>query len=279
MGSSVFGEETILAKITRHNQMGDGPSEYPDFLKVELPYWVAENEDALTAIRTARANMPEDAFQQEYECKRTTVLDTMFPQDFLRECFHDRRVLPWQELNNEGNYAAGFDPGGSGHPAALTVLELKDSRWDQVVLERWRGKSLTDQQAYLEKLLTRCQGLTLAIDPGGLGKQMSDYLADTFGARVIAQPFTVASKHDMSVGMRRLMEAGSMRIARDAELTYELNRTRRVTGGKIDQPTMGKRTHYDSYWATAMAASVAAGDAISVYDTQGLSYLDFGDVD
>lgn len=279
IGSSVFGEDTVLARIVASHRPGDGPTAYPDFLKVILPWWVAENEDQLSAIRAARANMPEDAFAQEYECRRTLVVDTLFPQDFLRECFHDRRVIPWQELPSEGNFCAGFDPGGSGHPAALTVLQMRENRWDQIVLERWRGKSLTEQQAYLEKLLNRCQGLTLSIDPGGLGKQMADYLVDTFGSRVVALPFTVKSKHDMALALRKQMESGSIRIARDQELAHELNRTRRVTGGKIEQPSMGKRAHYDSFWATAMASSVALGDSISIYDSQGLAYLDLDMVD
>ena len=273
IGSSVFGEETTLSGIMRRGEPGE-PNQYPDFLKAKLPWFVSENEGVLESIVLARRNMPPEDFAQEYECQRTTLLDSMFPQDFIRQHLTDRNPKANEELSADGNYAAGYDPGGSIHPAVLTVFDSPAGTWEQVVLEEIRGKSLTDQQQLLEKLLARCQGMTLAIDPGGLGKQMSEHLEDRFGARVIPVNFSPQSKYELAVGIRTALERGDAHLMRDRDLAHQLNRTRRLSGGRIEQPSMGKRTHYDQFWATGLALHAAIGETTSIYDTRGMLSLD-----
>jgi phage FluMu gp28-like protein len=79
------------------------------------------------------------------------------------------------------------------------------------------------------------------------------------------------------LGLRKAMESGQIRIARDRDLAHELNRTKRITGGRIEQPTMGRKSHYDRAWATAMAGTIVSGETISIYDSHGLVSLDLVD--
>lgn len=269
IGSSVFGEETVLADIMDRRENG-----YPDFLKARLPWWSSQNEGVIESVTLAKRNMPQEDFAQEYECARTVVADSMFPQDFIRAHLHEFAPRSHEDLSDEGTYVAGYDPGASIHPAVLTVFGASGAAWDQLVLDEFRGKSLTEQQYLLEKLLARCQGMTLAIDPGGLGRQMAEHLEDRFGGRVLSVNFSQRSKHEMAVNMRTTLERNDARLLRDRDLAHQLNRTRRLSGGRIDQPSMGKHTHYDSFWATALALHAGTGEADSVYDHRGLLSLD-----
>ncbi len=274
VGSSVFGEQTVLASIMRHADPGE-KRPYPDFLKARLPWWVSEDESSLASISIARRNMDPADFAQEYECARTLVPDSFFTQDFIRNSVHDRRVVPRGELPDEGHYLAGFDVGASGHPSVLAIFQLYNGCWDEIVLERWRGVSLTQQQYQLQRLLSRHQGLTLTIDATGLGMQMSDELASQHGSRVDSVMFSQANKYEMTVNLRRQLEMSAARIARDTALAHQMNRTRKLPGNKLEQDTGRKRTsHNDEYWATALALKPASGEGTSVYEGHGLQWLD-----
>ena len=269
VGSSVFGEETMLARLME-------PGAYPDFLKFSLPWTAAEKPDVIAGIAMQRRNMAPEDFSQEYECVRNGSGDSAFPQDLIRRCWHDEPPRDVTGLDSEATFVAGYDPGGSRHPAVLTVLDSSGGRWVQRVLRAKRGEPLAQQEAILDGLLRDNPGMRLAIDQAGVGLQMSQSLTSRWGRRVLPIVFTEATRNEMTLNLQHLMQDDSIAILRDSEQAFQLNRTRRLPGGKIEQGGSDRRHHYDKFWALAMAAVLVTGHR-SAYSEHGLKVIDYGE--
>lgn len=267
LGSSVFGEDTVLSKVM-------SPDNYPDFLKFRLPWWVSENEEVLENIGAQRRNMPEEDFAQEYECHRGGATDSAFSQDLIRRSWTERESVDEMGLDQDGIYLAGFDPGGSRHPAVLTVLQQEGDTWEQRVQVEMRNVQLRDQEDRLHQLLVALPGLRLAIDSMGLGQQMSENLRTRWGARVKLVTFSEATRSEMTQNLKRLMEDARVRILRDRRLAHELNRTKRAPGGKVVQSGSERSYHFDRFWALAMAAYLVATGK-SVYESREMRVIEW----
>ena len=272
VGSSVFGEDTILAQLMKKD-------DYPSFLKFKVPYWACEVQDVLDGIALQKANMAESDFLQEYACVRGDAIDTAFPQDLIRRCWSDKEDVGIGGLPEEGRFLAGFDPGGSRHPAVLTVLEETPLGWSQATQLEIRNETLASQQARIDGLLAKHPGMRVAIDRLGVGQHMSEDLLRKWGShRVIPVLFSKQSKGQMVLDLKKLMENGELRILRDRELAHQLNRTRRRPGGDVEQTGSTKKTHYDRFWALAMATSLVYG-AKSIYEVRGMRSISIDDED
>lgn len=267
LGSSVFGEDSVLAKVM-------SPDAYPDFLKFQLPWYVAEDPDVLENIGAQRRNMPPEDFAQEYECVRGGATDSAFPQNLIRRCWHEAEPVQPTGLDPEGIYLAGYDPGGSRHPAVLTVLQMLDGNWMQRSIVELRGVKLGDQEGQLHELLALLPGMKLAIDRGGSGQQMSENLRSRWGARVREVTFTEATRSEMVQALKRAMEDGDVSLLRDRRQAYELNRTKRMPGGKVVQSGSERNFHFDRFWALAMAVNLGVTGR-SIYDTRGLAVIEW----
>lgn len=272
IGSSVFGTDTTLSRIMQ-------PESSPDFLKFKLPWWVSESPDVLAAIDIQRRNMEPEDFRQEYEAFRSDYGDSAFPQNLIRQSWHEDVNVEVERLDPDETLIAGFDPGGTRHPAVLTVLQQFGDRWKQVSILELRDERLSTQQERLDNLLKEFPGMSLGIDQLGVGKQMSEDLVGKWGRRVQAITFSEKSKGEMTLNLKKLMEDGNLTIQRDRQLAYQLNRTRRMAGGKVQQAGDYGKSHFDKYWALAMAASLITGSLGSVYASRGLVILGDDDDD
>lgn len=271
IGSSVFGEDTVLTKLMAADA-------YPDFLKFRLPWWATENPDVLTGIESQRRNMAPEDFAQEYECIRADAADSAFPQNLIRKCWNELEEggIPIDRLDPAGSFVAGFDPGGSRHPAVLSVVQREGNTSRQVTQIALRGESLASQQQRLDDALRLLPGLELGIDQLGVGLQMTQALHAKWGARVHPVLFTEQSRSDMTLALKKAMEEGELSIIRDRELAQQLNKTRRMPGGKVVQKDGSSRAHFDKYWALAMAAALMSGN-LSVYESRGIRTIDLVD--
>lgn len=271
VGSSVFGEDTVLSRLMNGDQ-------YPDFLKFRLPWWATENPDVLEGIESQRRNMAPEDFAQEYECVRADAADSAFPQNLIRKCWNELEEtgIPIDRLDPAGTFVAGFDPGGSRHPAVLSIVQRDGNFSRQVTQIALRGEALAAQQARLDDALRRLPGLELGIDQLGVGLQMTQALHAKWGARVHPVLFTEQSKSEMTLALKKAMEEGELSIVRDRELAHQLNKTRRMPGGKIIQKDAGSRSHFDKYWALAMAVALMSGN-LSIYESRGMRVVNLAD--
>ena len=266
VGSSVFGEDTMLAHLLARD-------EYRDFLKFEIPWWACETPEVREGIEFQRRNMPAEDFAQEYECRRADAADSAFPQNLIRASWHPELAVDVDRLDADATFVAGYDPGGSRHPAVLTVLESVGRGWKQVSQVAIRGEPLAAQRDRLDQMLGLLPRCSLAIDQGGAGLQMTQELRTKWGNRVRPVVFNRSSRSEMTLGLRGLLESGGLSILHDRELAYQLNRTKRMPGGEVVQSGTDSRSHFDKYWALALAASLITA-ARSVYERRGLRFFD-----
>lgn len=105
---------------------------------------------------------------------------------------------------------------------------------------------------------------------------MTQALHAKWGARVHPVLFTEQSKSEMTLALKKAMEEGELSIVRDRELAHQLNKTRRMPGGKIIQKDAGSRSHFDKYWALAMAVALMSGN-LSIYESRGMRVVNLAD--
>jgi phage FluMu gp28-like protein len=276
MGSTCFGAGTQLDNVMQ--------GEERNFSRGRFPWTVAENPDVLESIQLAKEELAPEDFAEEYECVRGGTLGDTFTPDLLRKALHDGKLVSPDEVtpNPEGQ-VFGYDVGASLHPSILCGLEKIGDEWHQRVLEEYRGVSLPDQTRSLQVLLRRLPTARLVIDAHGIGMNSAQALESEFGKRVTplhaaASPTHIMSKGEMVQELRRGMEAGELFLGADREQTLQFRRTRRLAGGRIEQPGTRKKVHYDRFWAVAYAWFGVAhlAPVRSTYEDHGLLVVGHG---
>jgi hypothetical protein len=249
LGSSVFGEATLLSSL-----MADDNN---DFVKARLPWWVTDNQDILESIDIQRRNMDELSFQQEYECHRGDVAGATFSQELIRKSWNDNDSISAGLLNSADTLVLGYDVGGGVNPAAMTILRQSGTRWEMTTLESFMGDTLAAQEDMLNTILDEHPNAVCALDATGLGRGIAQNLEKRWGKRRFkAVYFNPRNKNEMVSNLKRNLEDGLVTIIRDSQLTRELNRTQLTPTGVVEQKGNSRRTHFDLFWALALANSL-----------------------
>lgn len=178
---------------------------------------------------------------------------------------------------------AGFDVGRTLHKSVLKVLEeITTSDGCTLQIERFSREfsntPLHDQEKYLYKLLNDCPMLKIAIDKGGLGRQIADRLKTLFPSRVKSIDFSATWKGEVTKSLKTRFEKEAIAIAEDRTTIEHIHSIKRYVGLSMVElfaanTTKKDKHHGDHYWALAMAADL--GTPISDIKTKSnISSLD-----
>lgn len=103
------------------------------------------------------------------------------------------------------------------------------------------------------------------IDRNGIGRQLAEEAADTFGSRVEGIDFTNANKEALAVGLKDILEDYGLLIPIDSDVSRSLHsvqKSKTTTGlSRFDAERSDATGHADFFWAAALA--VHAGEAPS----------------
>lgn len=273
MGSTCFGVDTQLDRVMQGTTRR--------FSRKRLPWTVAENPEVINAVEVARTELSPEDFAEEYECVRGGSGVETFSADLLRFAQHDMEQSDdlLASLHKGTAQVLGYDVGASQHPAVATLLEHGPDRvWRQTALSEMRNMSLPDQQQALQRLMHEQPSLTLCIDALGIGLHIAQALSEAFTNRVVLmkagsrpEDMPKMDRGDMTVELKRALEAGELQLAADREQALQLRRTRLLAGGRLDQPGSKRATHYDRYWSLAYAwYAVRNAKRESIYERRGL---------
>jgi len=272
--SSAWGAQGLFYKI-----MEEG--EFPEFRRRNIDIYTAIKQGLPRDIDALRAGCDEFTWQQEYENKFQGLASTPFNADLLKICsnLNFPAPPPMGAHKKDGSlqeYFVGVDLGRTNDKTAIVYMTEHPTGILQVVeAKKIENTPLHIQESMIEQILNLPYVTKLAIDAGGLGRQMSDSLGMKFPEKLIPFTFSMQSKNSIVSGALSRMEKSMVRITKECEqdVLYDLSliqRTYNQQGNMIFGAKRNVSGHADGAWAFLLAveASREAG--------HGNFYMDFG---
>lgn len=196
------------------------------------------------------------SWAQEFECEFVDEATALITLDEIAACEHEAAGM---ESGGAGQCYLGMDIGRKHDLTVIwTVQRVGDVLWTRTVQEL-RGASFSAQRealyAQLQGHITRC-----AIDATGIGAQLAEEARTKFGPRVEPVHFTLQSKEDMAVTVRRAFEDRTVRIPSNSAIRSDIHSMRRYTtsaGNARFDAAQSDAGHADRFWALALALQAA----------------------
>jgi len=156
-----------------------------------------------------------------------------------------------------------------GRRKDLTVIDLEDQVGDVF----WNRLTLilpkihfTEQKEILWSIMRKVNAERTCIDATGIGAQIAEDTVDEFGQyRAEQVDFTLKSKQDMAVRIRRIFEDKLCRTAICKKLRDDLHAVKKTTtaAGNIRfDAEQTKEGHADRFWAKALAFTASDSGSI-----------------
>lgn len=213
----------------------------------------------------------DELWRQEFLCEFIDEATAFLTLDMIRSCEDDKlpRELDLEDLHDlKGDVVVGVD---IGRRRDLTVIWPFQVIGDQMVslgLLELQSTTFREQFEVLSDVISCRSVRKCCIDATGLGMQLAEQAAETFGAyRVEPVTFTTLSKEQMAGALRIRMEAKTARIPADRKIRDDLHSIEKsvTLDGHIRlRATRTEGSHADRFWAAALAALAADHDPGSV---------------
>ena len=122
-----------------------------------------------------------------------------------------------------------------------------------------KGKTFSEQEFELNRLLSLPQVKRACIDGTGLGMQLAERAKERFGYKVEAITFTSAVKESLAFPLRAAFEDKKLRVSEDDALTADLRGIKKETtlSGNIRFVGESEDSHCDRFWAMALRQHAA----------------------
>lgn len=243
-------------------------------------------------IQNIYHSMPEDKFQQEYECLFLDDAESYIPLSLIHantpghqdsthlieleqseisddEYWNYNRQVDFMTYNNPDDAILNYNPDIHGGPLFLGYDVAKNR--DAVcfyVLGRLNGKkrsfaritkkgiSFEAQKDIFRQLMRRLPIHRACMDSTGMGSPLYEELHKEFGDRVEGVDFTLVSKEEMAIAVKCGLENQNFLLENDKDFHRVMHSIQRYasTGGhfRYDSPRNSKG-HADEFWAFALA--------------------------
>jgi phage FluMu gp28-like protein len=131
------------------------------------------------------------------------------------------------------------------------------------------GKTFSEQEDELYKLLALPALRRACLDASGLGRQLAERAQQRFGWKVEPVVFTAAVKEELAFPLRSAFEDRLLRIEKSDTLRADLRGIKKETTGAGNIRFVGESadSHCDRFWAKALrqhAAKIVSGNFSSV---------------
>ena len=153
----------------------------------------------------------------------------------------------------------GVDVGRTTNLFVIDVGEkIGDVMHDRIRIEL-HGKTFTEIEFELYRLLRLPQVKRCCIDATGMGMQLGERARESFGWKVEAITFTPAVKEELAFGLRRDFEDRKLRLVRDDNLRSDLRALKKevTVSGNIRFAGEAEDSHCDRTWAMALRQHAA----------------------
>jgi phage FluMu gp28-like protein len=220
--------------------------------------------------------LDQEQWLQEYCCVPVEEASAFITYELLTSCEEpELKLISFEELEawvEEGIARTGLT-GRTGQTALylgvdvarkhdLCVIDvgekIGDVVWDRVRIEM-RGKTFSEIESELYRLLKLRQVKRACIDATGIGAQLAERAEQKFGWKIEPVTFTSATKEELAFGLRGDFEDKRIRIVRDDQLRSDLRGIRKqiTTSGAIRFEGESGESHCDRFWAKALRQQAA----------------------
>ncbi len=284
--TGIVGGKQSGSRFTVHESRSPWSGHWCDIYSARAAGFTVDVE----ALRAAVAD--DDLWRQEYCCEFLSDAAAYLPLELIIPAEFDHTTVPVSrfpvpDARPAGPCYLGVDIGRARDKTVLWLLEDVDGiLWTRLVRTLDRAP-FSVQRAAIEEVLTerpvpsdlrpvptghgsRVTGHFLvqrcAIDATGIGAMLAEELAARFGARVEPVVFTLATKEDLALRLKRLLEERRLRIPYDPEIRRALAAVKRYTTALGHFRFDAARTeegHADAFWALALACSAAEHSVLS----------------
>lgn len=305
-----------LGKVGRFYEVITDRKTYESYQIYNVPWWFCRDlaKDVHAAIKAGIAehstrervekfgtdilqaiyvSMPEEDFQQEYEClfidssESYISLDLIYSNtpgqdecDYLIELEENEDVKDDEYWNcnrdvdiyafeNEDDLILNYNPEIHGGPlymgydvarkrdavAFYVIGRYKDRKRSVARIVR-RGITFEEQKEIFSKLMHRLPIQRCCMDSTGMGAQMFEELHKKFGDRVDGVDFTMVSKEEMAIAVKHGLEQKKFMLENNRDFHKVIHSIRREPGpgGHFKYDSpRDEKGHADEFWAWALA--------------------------
>lgn len=243
------------AGVSLSPQRGEGSRVRGDIVVGLSPAAIAERRAAWLAQMRAEC-IDEEQWLQEYCCVPADESAAFITYDMITSCEDDTAHKDFAYLEACTNpLYLGFDVARSQHLSVIDVEELVgDVLWERMRIEM-RGKTYSEQEAELYRLLNLRAMRRGCIDATGLGSQLAERAVQRYGWKCEAVRFTTQVKEELAFPLRARHEDRTLRYNRDERLRADLRGVKKETtvAGNIRFVGEAADSHCDRFWAKALA--------------------------
>lgn len=287
--SSPLGSRGVFWEIA-DNRRGLGGK----YWRQDIPWWLCSAfcEDVATAaviaphlstvervrrfatetLREQYEALPEEDFQEEFECIFLDESSVYYPLEMILACQDPDLVIAREvdELGQKvgigrGRFVVGVDIGRKRDATEVAgfAVDSKDCH-KMRLLQTLEDVPFATQEGVLRRLLERVPVAAMFIDQSGIGMHLAENLASEY-PQVVPCTFTNESKERWCVSLKIRLQKGQQAIVLPADrmlLSQFRSIKRRVLpSGKVqfegrgdrDDDGSGRRHHADQFWAVALA--------------------------
>jgi phage FluMu gp28-like protein len=214
----------------------------------------------------------EEQWLQEYCCVPADESAAFISYEMLNACSDPEiRLMSIPELMEYAGRAAqsadaqkfalylGVDVARKTDLCVFDVGEkIGDVVWDRARLEL-SGRTFSEIEAELHRLLKMSAIKRVCIDATGLGMQLAEQAKERFGWKVEPITFTAPVKEELAFNMRSDFEDRKVRITSDDKLSADLHAMRKevTSSGNFRFGGESGESHCDRFWAKALRQHAA----------------------
>lgn len=249
-------------------------------------------------IQAIYANMPEEDFQQEYECVFVdeavawiTWQEIKANQDSDLVCrlatakngdleavlrAVDELVDLVAKNQVEMFFGAGMDIGRTRNTSELFLVGLSTVASYPLRLALTLDNCDFDAQlSVIDYVMTRLQVIGLLIDRNGIGRNLSESAEKRYPGKATGVDFTNVSKTAMATDSKMLVQQRKTPLPVDRDLVYQIHSIKRsVTASRnmVFDTDRSEKHHADKFWAWAL--SLQAALAVTTRPQTGVVVMD-----
>ncbi len=262
-GAQTVFNEIITDIKERGNPMGWSLHTIPIQIAVEqgivekINAVAGRNESREAWLARQRAEcLDEESWLQEYCCVPADESSAFITYDMISACEDDCAAKGFAYLETCTNPVyIGFDVARTHDLSVIDVEEkIGDVFWERMRIEM-RGRSFSEQEFELARLMHLQSVRRCCIDSTGLGTQLAERATARWGFRAEGVRFTGPVKEELAFPLRAAHEDRTLRYPRSDALRADLRGIKKETteAGNIRFVGESADSHCDRFWAKALA--------------------------
>lgn len=290
---------------------------YPGYERKKTPWWeiyafcvnVREARKLAPAMPTAHrvelfgneriqaiyANMPEEDFQQEYECQYIDSSTAWITWEEIREAqdadlacrlvtakgaitpeLHEAVVWLAEQVRLgavETVFAAGVDIGRTRNTTEIFLVGIAPTKHYPLRLAlTLDGMRFEDQLTVILDVMAHLPVVVMKVDQNGIGRNLAENAAGRFPVKVEPVNFTNESKQLWATDAKMLIQQHKTPLPLDRDLAYQIHSIKKLVTGSnnlVFDTERNEKHHADKFWGWALALAGAHHRPLGIPLIQG----------